>query len=42
MVEYWNILIISVGASIVASSVVPYITSEYLVKNKKLKEITEI
>ena len=40
--EQWSTVIISVGASIVASSVVSYITSAYLVKKKKLKEITEI
>ena len=40
--EQWSTVILSVGASIVASSVVSYITSTYLVKKKKLKEITEI
>ena len=40
--EQWSTVIISVGASIVASSVVSYITATYLVKKKKLKEITEI
>ena len=37
-----NTVVISVGASIVASAVVSYITSVYLLKKKKLREITEI
>lgn len=40
--EQWSTVVISVGASIVASAVVSYITSMYLVKRKKLKEVTEI
>lgn len=40
--EQWSTVIISVGASVVASAVVSYITSIYLFKKKRLKEITDI
>ena len=42
MKEQVSTVLISIGASIIASSVVAYITSVYLLKRKKQKEITEI
>lgn len=39
--EKWEAVIISVGASLVASSVVSYLSSIYTYKRKRAKEITE-
>lgn len=39
--EKWEAVVISIGASLVASAMVSYLTSIYIFKHKKEKEITE-
>lgn len=40
--EQWSTVIISIGASLIASAVIAYLTAIYLFKRKRQRELTEV